>query len=217
MTLRHLYKAAVATAGISVPTLFEAALGRLSVEDCDQRLERWSRQLLEQAQIGLEVEGLSALPADENFVVMSNHQSLYDIPVIFQALHRRVRMVTKQELFRIPLWGNAMRVAGFVEVDRHNHARAVDSMKVAADVIQAGTDVWIAPEGTRSRDGSLQPFRKGGFHLARETNTKILPLTIIGTREVLPAGGRKVHPGAKVRVLGHPPIAPQSPGSLEEL
>ena len=91
MTLRHLYKAAVATAGISVPTLFEAALGRLSVEDCDQRLERWSRQLLEQAQIGLEVEGLSALPADENFVVMSNHQSLYDIPVIFQALHRRVR------------------------------------------------------------------------------------------------------------------------------
>ena len=120
MTARYLLKAAATTAAICAPTLVEAARGTLTPEACDERLERWSRRLLEQARVSLVVEGLDNSRSSRPFVVMSNHQSLYDIPVIFQTLGRRIRMVTKRELFRVPVWGRAMRVAGFVE-----RARAV--------------------------------------------------------------------------------------------
>lgn len=115
-------------------------------------------------------------------------------------------MVAKRELFRVPVWGRAMRAAGFIEVDRDNHERAVESLRRAADAIESGTDVWISPEGTRSRDGSLQAFRKGGFHLALDAGARILPVSIEGTRRVLQAGGYTVHPGASVSVMVHAPI-----------
>jgi 1-acyl-sn-glycerol-3-phosphate acyltransferase len=206
MTLGFLARAVATTAKISVPTLVEAARGTLDARTCDQRLAEWSRRLLADAKIELTVRGLELAPPGENFVVMSNHQSLYDIPVLFQALQRRIRMVAKRELFRVPVWGRAMRAAGFIEVDRDNHDRAVESLRRAADAIEGGTDVWISPEGTRSRDGSLQPFRKGGFHLALDANARILPVSIDGTRAVLPAGGSTVHPGAQVRVTVHAPV-----------
>ena len=213
MTLRHLVKAAWTTGSICAPTIAEAALGRLNEAVCDERLDRWSKQLLEQAGIELDVRGKQHAESQESFIVMSNHQSLYDIPVIFQALGRRIRMVTKKELFRIPIWGRAMRLAGFIEVDRQDRERAIQSMCGAGERIREGTDVWISPEGTRSRDGSLGPFRKGGFHLALDTGARILPVTIEGTRHVLPAGGRRVHPGARVTVTVHPPIDAKSFGA----
>jgi len=206
MTLGFLAKAAATTAKISVPTLVEALFGKLEPKSCDARLDEWSRQLLADAKIDLAVHGLEHAPPDESFVVMSNHQSLYDIPVLFQALRRRIRMVTKRELFRVPVWGRAMRVAGFIEVDRDNHERALESLRRAADAIESGTDIWISPEGTRSRDGSLQPFRKGGFHLALDAGVRILPVSIDGTRRVLVAGDYTVHPGASVVVTVHPPV-----------
>src|SRR5687768_11848711 len=117
MSAAHLAKAALETARISLPTIFEATAGTIQAETCDARLEEWSRKLLKDAGIDLVVLGNDP-PESESFVIMSNHQSLYDIPVLFQTLHRRIRMVTKTELFRIPIWGRAMRAAGFVEVDR---------------------------------------------------------------------------------------------------
>ncbi|HEU5073333.1 MAG TPA: lysophospholipid acyltransferase family protein [Polyangiaceae bacterium] len=219
MTLAVLAKAVVSTAKISVPTLVEAARGKLDPKTCDERLDQWSRSLLEDAKIQLTVRGLEHAVSDENFVVMSNHQSLYDIPVLFQALRRRIRMVAKRELFRVPVWGRAMRAAGFIEVDRDDHERAVESLRRAADAIEHGNDVWIAPEGTRSRDGSLQPFRKGGFHLALAAGARILPVSIDGTRRVLEARGFRVHPGASVRVSVHLPLDPRahSANEIEEL
>src|SRR5262252_9168914 len=118
MTFWHLARAVAETARISVPTLIEGLSGKLTAAGCDERLMLWSRRLLEQAGITLRVEGLERLPADEAFVVMSNHQSHYDIPVMFQALQRRVRMVAKKELYRLPVFAGAMRLAGFVEIDR---------------------------------------------------------------------------------------------------
>ncbi len=212
MTWWHLVKAAGTTFRVSAPTILQARTGRLTADTCDRRLAWWSRRLLEQARIELSVQGLDNLSEGENYVVMSNHQSHYDIPVIYQALGRRLRMVAKRELFRVPLWGRAMRVAGFIEIDRQNHDRALDSMRRAAEALRAGTDIWIAPEGTRSRDGALGEFRKGGFHLALETGARILPVTIEGTRRVLPAQGRVVHPGARVIVTLHPPVDPMPYG-----
>lgn len=206
MTLAVIAKAVVNTAKISVPTLVEAARGKLDPKTCDARLDQWSRSLLEDAKIALTVRGLEHATSGENFVVMSNHQSLYDIPVLFQALRRRIRMVAKRELFRVPVWGRAMRAAGFIEVDRDDHERAVESLRRAAEAIENGNDVWIAPEGTRSRDGSLRPFRKGGFHLALAAGARILPVSIDGTQRVLEARGFTVHPGATVSVSVHPPL-----------
>jgi 1-acyl-sn-glycerol-3-phosphate acyltransferase len=207
MTLRHLTQAIVETARISGPTLFEGIKGSLTPEICDRRLLSWSHKLLEQAGIRLHVEGLHRAPNNETFVVMSNHQSLYDIPVLFQALRRRLRMVAKHELFKIPGWGHAMRLSGFVEVDRSDRLAAIQSLEHAKAALQQGTSIWIAPEGTRGPGAKLLPFKQGGFHLALSIGARILPVSIDGTSRVLSAHGRHVHQGVDVRVTVSEPIA----------
>jgi 1-acyl-sn-glycerol-3-phosphate acyltransferase len=208
MTLVHLATAIYETAVISAPTLVEGLIGTLTETKCDDRLQEWSRRLLKDAEITLDVEGLERAGQDETFVIMSNHQSLYDVPVMFQALRRRVRMVAKAELFKIPGWGRAMRLAGFVEVDRGDRIQAIRSLESAKTALARGTNIWIAPEGTRGPGGSsLLPFKKGGFHLATAAGARILPVSIAGTSQVLAAHGRSVQPGMHVRVRVHDPIA----------
>lgn len=193
------------TLAISAPTVIEAFQGRVQRPICDERLARWSRRLLEQAEVDLEVHGYEQVPKDETFILMSNHRSLYDIPVLFQAFPRTLRMVAKSELFRVPIWGQAMRIAGFIEVDRKNRVRAIESLRAARATLDSGVNVWIAPEGTRSRTGALARFKTGGFMLAIETGKRILPVAIRGTEKILPADGAVVRRGAHVRVdLGEP-------------
>ena len=143
---------------------------------------------------------------------MSNHQSLYDIPVLYRTLPLRLRMVAKAELFRIPIWAQAMRAAGFIELDRSARERAIESLERAKAAIERGTSIWIAPEGTRSQDGSLGAFKLGGFHLAAGAGARILPVTVSGTRAILPAKGARVTPGAEVRVTVHAPVDPADYG-----
>lgn len=183
--------------------------GTLTAEACDRRLASWSKAILERAQIHLRVEGAQHARPGESFVLMSNHQSLYDVPVIYQALDRRIRMVAKQELFQVPIWGRAMQRAGFIALDRGNRERSHQSLSASADVLHDGTSIWIAPEGTRSRDGSLGEFRKGGFHLALQSGCRILPITVVGTRAVLPAKGAHIMDGCDVKVVVHPPLDPK--------
>jgi 1-acyl-sn-glycerol-3-phosphate acyltransferase len=212
MSIGHLLRAAGVTLRISVPTLFDALLGRLTPEVCDARLDWWSKRLLEQAKVSLETHGSEHARGATAFVVMSNHQSLYDIPALFQTLPLRLRMVAKAELFRIPIWAQAMRVAGFVELDRSARERAIESLDRAKTALARGTSIWIAPEGTRSRDGALGAFKLGGFHLAAGAGARILPVTVAGTRSILPAKGARVVPGAIVRVTVHPAIDPAAYG-----
>jgi len=143
---------------------------------------------------------------------MSNHQSLYDIPALYQTLPLRLRMVAKAELFRIPIWSQAMRAAGFVELDRSVRERAIESLERAKAALAEGTSIWIAPEGTRSKSGQLGPFKLGGFHLALGAGARILPVTVSGTRLILPAKGGKVVPGAEVRVTVHEAVDPAAFG-----
>jgi 1-acyl-sn-glycerol-3-phosphate acyltransferase len=217
MTLWHLARAVVETARISAPTIAEGLTGALTPEVCDERLAEWSRRLLLQAKITLRVEGLDRArtpgETDETFVVMSNHQSHYDIPVMFQALRRRVRMVAKQELFKIPGWGPAMRMAGFVEIDRKNRVAAIQSLESAKQALSHGTNIWIAPEGTRGPGDKLLPFKSGGFHLALGAGARILPVSIDGTGRVLAARGRTVTEGVEVRVTVHEPVEPSQYGA----
>jgi 1-acyl-sn-glycerol-3-phosphate acyltransferase len=202
----------VETLAISVPTVIEAAAGTLSMRACDERLTRWAHKLLDQAEVSLDVRGRERLVPGQTYVVMSNHRSLYDVPVVFATYPSRLRMVAKSELFRVPVWGRAMRAAGFVEVDRKHSKRAIESLKRAKDILDGGVSVWIAPEGTRSRSGELGTFKSGGFMLALDTRHKILPVALRGTDDVLPAKGALVQRGAHVSVHFGEPIDPAQYG-----
>jgi 1-acyl-sn-glycerol-3-phosphate acyltransferase len=184
------------------------------MEASDRRLAWWSQKLLDNAAIDLRVEGREhAGDGREPFIVMSNHQSHYDIPVIFCAVPGRIRMVTKAELFKVPIWGPAMRAAGFIEIDRHSGDQAMGALRgQGGSLLSAGVRVWIAPEGTRSRTGALGPFKSGGFRMALETGTRILPVAIHGTRDVLPADGLLVQEGKRVVVTILPPVDPARHG-----
>lgn len=219
MTLRHLANAAYHTLRICIPTVVDEALGRLTTPICDARLDSWSAALVRYAKIDIEISGLEHAPPGEAFVVMSNHRSHYDIPVLFQALRpRRLRMVAKTELFRVPIWSGAMRAAGFVEVNRSNRIAAMRSLDRARDAVRNGTSIWIAPEGTRGTGEALGAFKKGGFHLAVGAQARILPVAVEGTQRILPARGRHVHDGQHVRIAVAPPVDPrehQGPGLYE--
>lgn len=195
------------TGRISVPTVVDQVLGRASLERCDERLRWWSRKLVEDAEIELTVRGSHhGGDGTEPLVVMSNHQSFYDIPVLFCAVPGRLRMVAKRELYQVPIFGAAMRSAGFIEIDRQNRARAIESLGASRQLLERGIRVWIAPEGTRSPSGKLGPFKSGGFHLALAEEVRILPVALDGTREVLPAHALSVRKGKHVTATLLPPI-----------
>ena len=198
----------VDTARISFPTVVDAALGRVTVERCDERLRWWSEKLLRDADVTVEVRGREHAEGTGPLIVMSNHQSLYDIPVLFRSIPGRLRMVGKSELFQVPIWGQAMTAAGFIRIDRSDRAQAVASLRAGSEMLQQGTRIWIAPEGTRSKDGSLAPFKSGGFRMALETGAPILPVAIDGTRHVLPAKGFVVEKHHRVVVTVLPPVDP---------
>jgi 1-acyl-sn-glycerol-3-phosphate acyltransferase len=196
------------TLAISVPTVIEAVRGRVTIERCDARLRTWATSLLDHAEVTRTVHNLERVPADETFILMSNHKSLYDVPLLIESFPRTLRMVTKSELFRVPIWGPAMREAGFIEIDRKNSARAKEGLEVAKARLAEGINVCIAPEGTRSRSGNLGPFKSGGFRLALATGVRILPVGIRGTEKILRADGVLVSRGASVELEFGTPVDP---------
>jgi 1-acyl-sn-glycerol-3-phosphate acyltransferase len=212
MAYRHLPNVLYETARISIPTLIDAYRGKASHEKFDERLFDWSARILRCADAKLSIEGVPIPPPSESFVVMSNHQSLYDIPIIYQTLNRRIRMVAKSELFNVPIWSQAMRTSGMIELNRSDRRLALESLKKAGAQIREGFNVWIAPEGTRSRTGVLGPFKSGGFHMALEAGVRILPITIVNSGRILPAKGYVMTPGLTVRVVVHEPIDPKTFG-----
>jgi 1-acyl-sn-glycerol-3-phosphate acyltransferase len=205
LSLRNIYE----TLAISAPTVVNVVQGRLTKEMCDQRLAHWSDAVLHNARIELEVVGRENAKPGETYLVMSNHQSLYDIPVLFRVVGPNIRMITKRELFHVPIFGQALAAAGFIAIDRRNRHAAIRSLEQARALLAGGTHVWIAPEGTRSRTGQLLAFKKGGFHLALDAGLPILPVTLSGTRDALPAKGLRSTAGARVRVTIHPRVEPQ--------
>lgn len=203
------------TLRISVPTAADAAFGRLTRAAVDRRLADWSRRLIREAAIELDVHGDEHVRAEGPFVLMSNHQSHFDVPVLYRVVPGCTRMLAKTELYKIPIFGRAVRAAEMIEVDRGDKERARKSIALAKERLESGINVWIAPEGTRSTTGKLGPFKKGGFILALDTGAKILPITIDGTRHVLPPHTARVRRGQRVRVDFHPPIDP-TPYGMEQ-
>jgi|HubBroStandDraft_4_1064222.scaffolds.fasta_scaffold37641_2 1-acyl-sn-glycerol-3-phosphate acyltransferase len=201
------------TFAISWPTVVDAAIGGVTKERCDARLDAWSRAVVAKAGISLEVEGREWRVPGERYVVMSNHQSLYDVPVLFRVFGPDIRMVAKHELFEVPIFGGAMRAAGFIAIDRGDVRASLRTFGEARERLVDGTLVWIAPEGTRSLDGGVLPFKPGAFRLPIDAQVPILPVTLDGTRYVMPPGSLRSTGGAAVRVTIHPPVHPPARAS----
>lgn len=151
----------------------------------EDRLHRsnrqWARGCLWLGGVRLIVEGIEHLPPSGPVVYMSNHQGNFDIPLLFAGLPVQFRWLAKAELFRIPLFGFTMRSAGYIPVERQDRRLAVQSMNAAAQRVAAGTSIMIFPEGTRSPDGKLLPFKKGGFVLALQAQAPIVAIAIDGS------------------------------------
>jgi 1-acyl-sn-glycerol-3-phosphate acyltransferase len=167
----------------------------------------WTWLVLRIGGISVTVSGLENIEAGHQYIFMVNHQSNIDIPVLVQSLVRfQLRWIAKKELLRVPLFGWAMWATKHVTIDRSDPLDAVKSLERAKERIAAGISIVVFPEGTRSRDGRLLPFKKGGFLLATQTRTKIVPITIWGSANVLPAGEWRLRPGI-VEVFVDKPIA----------
>ena len=170
----------------------------------------WTWLILRMGRISLNVKGLENLESDRQYVFMVNHQSNIDIPILVQSLIRcQLRWIAKKELLWVPLFGWAMWASKHITVDRSDPLDAVKSLERAKRRIAAGISIVVFPEGTRSRDGRLLPFKKGGFLLAAKTRTSIVPVTIVGSARLLPAGAWRLHAG-KIDVFVGKPIVTES-------
>ena len=165
----------------------------------------WGKSILVVSRIKVCVKGLSNIDPSRPYIYMANHQSNFDIPVLLGHLKVQFRWLAKMELFKIPVFGRAMRKAGYISIDRYHRESAFESLKVAASRIKSGVSVLIFPEGTRSRDGKIRPFKKGGFVMAIDSGVPIVPVVITGTRAINPKGRFRVYPG-QVSMVIHKPI-----------
>jgi 1-acyl-sn-glycerol-3-phosphate acyltransferase len=156
---------------------------------------RWARWSLATCGIQVEAEGLEEISSSDSFVVMSNHQSVFDIVALVATCPLSWRFVAKRELTRIPFFGWGLVAAGHIVIDRSRTDRAVGSLKRAAARVRAGTSVIIFPEGTRSPTSTMQAFKSGGFHLAMQAGVPILPVSISGSRRITPRGSLRVDSG----------------------
>ncbi|HME62550.1 MAG TPA: lysophospholipid acyltransferase family protein [Candidatus Binatia bacterium] len=157
----------------------------------------WTWLVLRMGRISLNVKGLENLESGRQYVFMVNHQSNIDIPILIQSLLQfQLRWIAKKELLWVPLFGWAMWASRHITVDRSDPLDAIKSLERAKRRIAAGISIVVFPEGTRSRDGRLLSFKKGGFLLAAKTRTRIVPVTIVGSAKLLPAGAWRLRPGA---------------------
>lgn len=154
-------------------------------------LERfWVNAILFASHVRIEPRGMENVRPGHSYIVMANHRSMYDIPVIHRLLSERrdLRWIGKQELARVPVFGWAFALSRHVTIDRQNREKGIAALKRAAAESAEGVSFMIMPEGTRSRDGRLLPFKKGGFHLAIDTGLPILPMGIEGTGRMMRKG-----------------------------
>jgi 1-acyl-sn-glycerol-3-phosphate acyltransferase len=164
----------------------------------------WARTMLFVSGVRVDLKGLEKIDPGKAYVFAANHQSQFDIFTLLGHLTVQFRWLAKKELFRLPFLGLAMKAAGYIPIDRRNRKEAFKSIDLAAERVRKGTSIVIFPEGTRSLDGSLKSFKKGGFFLAIASGRPIVPVSISGTFSILPKKGFRIHPQT-VRVhIGDP-------------
>jgi 1-acyl-sn-glycerol-3-phosphate acyltransferase len=164
----------------------------------------WSRLILLTTGVHVDVSGLERLEKDHPYVFVANHQSIYDIPIIFWSLPYQIRIIAKESLGRFPFLGWHLRRTGHMLVDRRRPARAAIFGR-ASTLMKQGLSLIVFPEGTRSRDGRVAPFKGGSFYLALEAGLPVVPISVVGSRHVMLKGRLATYPG-RVKLVVHEPI-----------
>lgn len=164
----------------------------------------WAKAVVAISGVRVSVRGVENVPRGKAVLFLSNHQGAFDIPALQSVLPVQFRWVAKKSLFKVPFVGWSMRLAGYISIDRENPAEAVKSMEEAAKKMEQGSSVIIFPEGTRSESGSLLPFKRGAFMLARKAGRPIVPVAINGTGGILKRGGFIVNPLSVTVEIGKP-------------
>jgi 1-acyl-sn-glycerol-3-phosphate acyltransferase len=199
--------------GISVPVMLLTGSGDLPMWFARRA---WAPSCLRIAGVRLEVRRLAALP-EGPAIFAANHESALDILAVVRAIPRGVRFVAKRELFRIPVFGWYLRLGGHVEVDRRDHARAIASLGAAAEKVRAGTSLVVFPEGTRSPDGRIQPFKQGPFVIASRARVPVVPVAVSGAAGVNPKARIAVRPGTIRVTIGLPVLPADFPDKVDLL
>ncbi len=165
----------------------------------------WGLLGIRMAGIKVTVTGTDNLP-DDPIIVMSNHASNFDILAMQGYFPRPLSWIAKKELFKIPVFGNSMKRGGYIPLDRGDGRKALKSIDEAAKIIREGRSVILFPEGTRTRDGQMLPFKRGGFLLAARAGVPVVPVTILGSFSINPGGSLGLNLGRTVQIKIHPPV-----------
>jgi len=172
---------------------------------CDRAARRWAKAVLWAAGVRVEIEGLENLRTREPQIVISNHQSWFDVFALAAHLPVRYRFVAKKELGDIPIFGRAWMACGHVAVDRGNREAAIEALDQAwREIHEEKLTMVLFPEGTRSPDGKLKAFKKGAFVLAVQGQVPLVPIAVLGSRAVMPKGSVKVRRGPITLRIGKP-------------
>ena len=194
-------------------SLYTIVLGSLSLASSlfDRRgrfahwcARTWSRLILLTTRVRVDVEGMERLAPDRTYVFVANHQSIYDIPILFWSLPFQLRIIAKESLGRFPFLGWHLRRTGHMLVDRSRPDRSA-IFRWASSLTSRGLSLIVFPEGTRSPDGRVRRFKGGSFYLALEAGLPVVPLSVTGSRHVMLKGRLATYPG-DVTLTVHPPI-----------
>lgn len=204
--IRFVLSAILVTAFWSVAVVLGALLGTRYRKGglYDTAARKWGSWLAAINGLTLRAEGLERIPTDRSYVYISNHVSFADMWALCALVPDSMRFVAKKELFDIPLFGHALRAARHIRIDRKNLQAAFSAYEQAGKAISHGISAIVFAEGTRSRNGKLQPFKKGPFVLAIASQVEVVPVWLEGTYEALPPGGLFVRPGVVTLRFGTP-------------
>lgn len=173
---------------ICLYTIAMGSVGRFTREKADAILAWWANKMLKVLHLTVILKNPHQINFKDGrrYLLMSNHTSLFDIPITYAVLHETIRMVAKIELTRIPIFGRALKMGEVPIVDRYNRKAAIESLNETQKLLNSGVIIWIAPEGTRSKTGKLLPFKKGGFIMGIQAQAFIVPIVIEGAHKILP-------------------------------
>ncbi|MBI5970760.1 MAG: 1-acyl-sn-glycerol-3-phosphate acyltransferase [Deltaproteobacteria bacterium] len=164
----------------------------------------WFKIILKLSGVKVSVRGAEFVPKDTPVIFLSNHQGAFDIPVLQGYIPHRFRWVAKKSLFKIPVVGWSMSMAGYIPIEREAARKASKSIDDAAEKIKNGASVLVFPEGTRSTTGQLLPFKRGGFSLAVRSGAPVIPVAITGTRDIMKRGKLSIRPADVDISIGAP-------------
>lgn len=200
-------------------TIFDSALVALGMiffgkKSFNLLSKRWARHIVNNSRMKLEIIGKEKLDPNESYIYISNHTSMFDIPILIYGLGDDIRMIYKQELEKIPVFGYALKKSPFIPIVREDPRKAMKSIETAVHEINSGSSIVIFPEGTRSENGELGDFKRGAFMLASKAERPIVPITLVDAWKVYDKETKTIIP-TKVKVIIGKPI--ENKGKLDRI